>query len=88
MNDAQLNKLEKTIAKGKWHYVIKHGVIGWGVSTAVFFSLLRDFSGDAVFVDNVGSSLITFPIAGIGWGLFMWKSLKKNNDKAHSNDKG
>lgn len=83
MNDAQLNKLEKKIAKGKWHYVLKHGVIGWGIPTAVCFSIIRDLSGDAVFSDEIGSSLIIFCLAGLGWGQFMWKSLKKNYDEVH-----
>jgi hypothetical protein len=83
MNDAQLNTLERTITKGKWHYVVKHGVIGWGVPTAVFFSILRDLSGDANFSDDIGSSLISFCLAGLGWGLFMWRSLKKNYDRTH-----
>ena len=32
-------KWEKLRAKGKWNFILKYGVLLWGVGTAVLFSL-------------------------------------------------
>ncbi|WP_350587330.1 hypothetical protein [Pseudoalteromonas sp. 3-MNA-CIBAN-0064] len=32
----ELEKLDKVLAMGKWQYVVKHGVLGWGVLTAAY----------------------------------------------------
>ena len=81
MTATQFNKLDKVMAKGKWHYIILHGVIGWGISTAVLFSLLQSFTGEAAFIDVIGLSLILFPLGGVGWGVFMWSHFNKQINK-------
>ena len=86
MNSAQLNKLEKVISKGKWHYIIIHGVIGWGVTTAVLFSLLQSFTGETSFTEAIGLSLIMFPVGGIAWGFFMWFYYNKQYNKLKNNE--
>jgi phosphate/sulfate permease len=84
MNSEQFTKLEKIIAKGKWHYIIVNGVLGWGVSTAVLFSLFQSFTSEQFFTDVIGLSIILFPLAGVGWGLFIWFYINKQYCKFKS----
>jgi hypothetical protein len=84
MNSEQCTKLEKIIAKGKWHYIIVNGVLGWGVSTAVLFSLIQSFTSEESFADAIGLSIMLFPLAGVGWGLFMWFYINKQHCKVES----
>jgi phosphate/sulfate permease len=86
MNSVQLSKLEKIIAKGQWHYIIVHGVLGWGVSTAVLFSLFQSVTSEQSFTDAIGLSMILFPIGGVGWGLFMWFYINKQYCKCQSSE--
>ena len=38
-------KLKNTMKKGKWHFILWRGVIGWGIPTAVLFKLIMHFTG-------------------------------------------
>lgn len=82
MEDDKFNKLKRLMDKGKLHYIFVHGVLGWGVSTAILFSLLQAFSGEAAFFDVLPISFILFPIGGLFWGLYMWSYLGKQYAKA------
>ena len=86
MNSHQLDKLSKIASKGKWHYILFHGAIGWGVTTAVLFSLLQSFISEVEFTDNIWLALIIFPLGGIGWGAFMWSYYQKKVNKINSNE--
>jgi len=77
MEDDKFNRLKRLIDKGKWHYICVYGVLGWGVSTAILFSLLQVYSGEAAFFDVLPLSLILLPIVGLFWGLYMWSYLGK-----------
>ncbi len=82
MEDDKINKLKRLIDKGEWHYIFVYGVLGWGVSTAVLFSLLQGFFGYVGFFGVLPLSLILFPIGGLFWGLYMWSYLGKQYAKA------
>ncbi|HLV49163.1 MAG TPA: hypothetical protein VKY35_08895 [Aliidiomarina sp.] len=86
MSQRQEEKLKKIIKKGKWSYVLKYGVIGWGLLTAIAFSGVLHFIGSTPFSETIVFSLIVFPIGGIFWGLFMWFYLSREYKKLeHSN---
>ncbi|HCY87638.1 MAG TPA: hypothetical protein DHV36_21065 [Desulfobacteraceae bacterium] len=84
MKISKSEKLERTISKGKLHYIIWNGVIGWGVLTAITFSLLQHFIGDKSFTEIIWISLTTFPIGGILWGLVMWPIINRKYRKISS----
>jgi len=54
------------MGKGKWHYIFVYGVLGWGVSKAILFSLMQVFLGEAAFFAILPLLLILFPIGGLG----------------------
>lgn len=75
MTPAQYHKLSQTISKGKWHYIIMHGVIGWGITTAVLFSIFQVYTGTSSFMQQIVPALLIFPLAGAAWGAFMWSRI-------------
>lgn len=53
-------------------FVLIVGVLGWGVPTAVLYSLLQAWSNPLELLIMLPISLIIFPLAGILFGLAMW----------------
>jgi hypothetical protein len=90
----KLEEWEKIRTKGKWHYILTYGVLLWGVSTAILFSLLTTFvmGEQASFLITLPLSIVLFPLGGIAWGYFMWifseKAYKKSkiSEQTHAAD--
>jgi hypothetical protein len=70
----KIEKWEKLRAKGKWNFILKYGVLLWGVGTAVLFSLFFPMvmGGKGQSSSVFALSIVLFPIGGIAWGYFMW----------------
>ena len=67
---------------GRNRYILRYGVVGWGVPVAFMFSLIQALlDGWNTFVPQLGISLILFPIIGVIVGLITWKQM----EKAHGN---
>lgn len=89
----KFEKWERTRSKGKWNFIIKYGVVFWGLLTAVLCSLFISLVlRKASFFEILPLSLVLFPIGGIAWGLAMWNYTEKIyhkqktiNDTPHSN---
>ena len=64
--------LRSKFLKGKWHFIFVHGVIGWGLLTAILFSVVNYLTTDTQFLQGMGTYFIIFPIGGIAWGYVMW----------------
>jgi hypothetical protein len=77
-------KLKNTIKKGKWHFILWHGVIGWGIPTAVLFKLIMHFTGETSFIDGLLTTLIIFPIGGIFFGAIIWVIMNRQYQKLKS----
>lgn len=92
MKDRQREKWEKLRAKGKKKFVIYNGILGWGVPTAILFSLAMTFLDsysvqiDKEFFKLLIISIILFPFGGIFWGLWVWAWSEKLY-KANTNNK-
>jgi hypothetical protein len=79
--------------KEKKDFVIKRGVLGWGIPFWLIVSFLQGFQKPDAGIFDFGSfnfkvffsySLICLPvslIAGFFWGLWMWGLLKKQKKK-------
>ena len=72
--------------KGKQRFVLVNGVLGWGVTTAIFWAVLMEFiePSENIWVRPI-IALIIFPIAGIAFGHLMWNKSEKAYAKATSN---
>jgi len=73
-----LKKWTDTRSKGKWNYIINYGILRFGISTwaimMIYFWLFEPMEGLLTFTFV---SLITFPLAGLIWGRWMWYYLEK-----------
>lgn len=87
MNIKQQEHWKKARELGKRSYIIKHGVLYWGVTTGIFFSIIMHFlqPQDNWYIRPI-IALVLFPIAGILYGFFSWntnekkyKSIEQNN---------
>jgi len=71
----QLTGYEKLMELPKWKYIFLYGVIGWGFTVGVLYSiagyLLRDTSFDILVRRELWINLIAFMIGGLFYGLFM-----------------
>jgi len=72
---------ERLIRKGKTSFIIRRGIIDWGLTTAVlytFFASVLDNGFNAqAFIREVAISFVIFPISGVLFGLIMWSLLNR-----------
>jgi len=68
---------------GRTRYVLRHGVLGWGVPAAILFSLIQAYQfGWDGFLFQLVAALILFAIGGIFYGRCMWEILENKHAKA------
>lgn len=84
MKSVQLRKLEQKLNKGKLYYVVVHGILGWGIPTAVLFCLVQQVTGVQQTLHTIARALVMFPLSGILFGLFVWLFLKRQYNKEMS----
>lgn len=89
------NRREYIQAKGMFSFVVKYGVLGFGVVTATIFSVILINSTDTsnvnfLWFQQLGDSgvltcsFVAFPIGGIVLSSLMWHFfLKVNGKKNH-----
>lgn len=80
-----IEKWEKTRIKGKKRFLWVNGFLGWGVTTAILWSIIMEVSqpSENLWIRPM-IALILFPIGGLAWGHFVWKSMeKKFNTSEH-----
>ncbi|MBN2436915.1 MAG: hypothetical protein JXK07_16770 [Spirochaetes bacterium] len=79
MNIKQREKWQKIRQIGKKKYVIKYGIISWGLTTAFLWSLIMHIirPQENLFIRPV-IALVLFPLGGIVVGLYTWNYNEKN----------
>ncbi|WP_148300738.1 hypothetical protein [Shewanella marina] len=82
MTPDRYHKLSQTISKGKWHYILMHGVIGWGIPTAVLFSIFQSYGDTTSFMQQIKPALLIFPLAGTAWGALMWSRINTQHQSS------
>ncbi len=66
----QLQRYETMMTLPVWKYVLLYGVLGWGITVAVLFTVINYLFFHKPFSD-IGINLVVFPLAGILYGLYM-----------------
>lgn len=93
LSDSQLKSWEKTRLKGKRHFILYRGVLGWGLYmffVMTFYSHLKavDFKFSALNFNSISLSIVVinitvWMIGGFLYGWWTWslseKSYKKQN---------
>jgi hypothetical protein len=79
-------RLGKIISKGKFNFVVWNGVVGWGLLTAVLYSLIQYFLNQGTSPIQLLVSFVAFPIGGFFWGLWVWPRLVRKHLKEKNSD--
>lgn len=77
-----MDKWVKIREKGKQRFVLVNGVLGWGATTAILWSVLMELiePSQNIWVRPI-IALIIFPIAGVVFGHLMWDKSEKAYEK-------
>jgi len=69
----------KTVrVQGKKQFVLKTGVLGWGITTGVLWAIMMSLTVNAGrFIPTLITALITFPIGGYFYGAWLWDDSEK-----------
>jgi hypothetical protein len=74
---AKFNKL------GRTQYVLRYGVLGWGIPTGILFALFTGLmDGWDLFLPQLIRALVLFPLIGILCGRIWWRQLARKHDPA------
>jgi hypothetical protein len=80
MRDSE--KWVKLSKMGRSRFVLLYGILGWGIPTAILFTLLQSYqNGWDGFLFELIPALVIFPIGGYVWGRVMWKFLERRHGK-------
>ena len=79
---SQMKKWEEKRKQGKIKFIMTTGVICWGVTTGILWSLAMFFIDQnpktlKLFISFFIPGIIGFPIGGYFWGLIMWNLTEK-----------
>lgn len=80
-----LQRWEATRKAGRLSYIVKYGVLGWGIPVAIATTVIDGFQGTPVSELGVALAirLVLFGIVGgLGFGTVMWKFSERARAKA------
>ena len=81
----QLKVIEKQLQLPKWKYVLKHGVLFWGISATIFLTIFNllffQKSLQELWDINLFIKFIIFALVGIVVGLMMRNFSTKQSQK-------
>ena len=80
-NPARLERLRRLRDGGHLRYVLLHGVIGWGMCTAVSVWLVMASWEKEPFLDVLAVLLVTFAVGGVLFGEWMWWHIRITCDR-------
>lgn len=75
----QIDRWPKTRAAGRWPFILKHGVLGWGVGVVAGITLMDWYRGELGddFLVLLAIRLPLFMLGGLAWGALMWAILER-----------
>lgn len=74
----QLARWGEIRKRGRLRFVVLNGVLGWGLTTGVLYSVVMALLMGRSLLTLLTYSLVLFPIGGIFFGLWTWHSSEKN----------
>ena len=75
--DDPLARWAKIRRGGALRYILLRGVLGWGLSAALVYSLVMWAATGANLRLLLPASMVIFPIGGVLWGAAMWWFLER-----------
>jgi hypothetical protein len=77
----QLERLRRLRARGPAPFILRRGVLGWGVPTAVLFSALMSWWEGEPFLGILPGALVTFGAGGVLFGWLIWRGVCRACDR-------
>jgi hypothetical protein len=78
MSNSNSDKWAKFSKLSRTQYVLRYGVLGWGIPTAILFAVSSGFmDGWDQFLPKLVVGLILFPLGGILCGRIWWRQLRR-----------
>ena len=72
--------------KGPLRYILLRGVLGWGLATALVYSLVMWAVTGANLRILLPLAMVIFPIGGVLWGAAMWWFLERRYQREARRD--
>lgn len=63
-------------------YVLRFGVLGWGVPTALLFAIIQCYTQGGSFLSWLVPAIVLFPLGGVLWGHIMYRLNERKFGKA------
>jgi hypothetical protein len=80
MSNSDTKKWAKFSRLGRTQYVLRYGVLGWGVPTGILYAVFSGFmDGWDQLLPQLIKALILFPIIGIMCGRIWWRQLERKH---------
>lgn len=80
--EEQLAQWAITRQKGKTRFILLNGALGWGLTTAVLYSLLMRLVMGSNLKTMLPIALVLFPIGGLLWGWCVWSFNERKLQKS------
>jgi polyferredoxin len=77
MPSSHKDRLQKQLANGLWHFVFLRGILLWGLGSGLAITLWQFFINNEPFIETLLTSVVSFSIAGLFFGLFLWYQVGK-----------
>lgn len=77
----KLAKLDKSLARGKWYFILVVGVLYWGSMTSLLVTGINYVISDTPFWDALKLALSIYPASGVLFGWTLWMQLNDRRDK-------
>ena len=76
--DRQAERLRRLRERGRWRYILWHGVVGYGLTVAILFTVVDVWLEGEALADVLPKAIIVFALGGYFFGECMWYVLSQD----------
>ncbi len=86
LDNMEKDKIKRIYAAGKTRYILRHGMLNWGLSTGIIFRILSIISQRGFNISEIVAgiptlstliAMLVFSVFGGVWGAFFWRWIEK-----------
>ena len=83
----QLKKWEERRKLGRTKFILIYGIVYWGIPVGIIMVLFNGWRF-GFSVPRIVTACITWPIAGVVYGFFMWHMMEKKYQQFLATNRG